>query len=331
MDVGQELGLPKSASMSIRCRSNEHEGTNREMALPEAYFRAEVVGVRPLSAVMRRIVLGGEGLAGYRSSGAPDERLRLLVPPERQRHVQLPVRQGQRFRFADPQPVPRWFSLRRWDPRSREATLDIVVRDIVGHSAVGRAAGPATRWAEEAEPGDQVLISQPHGNGIDSQADWLLILADQTGIPAACRILASLAPWQHAHAVFEAPNEAATFTPSSPANLKVCWAYNPSPDKIPSPLSAAVRTVGLPPGRGYVWMAGEAGCALTVRRYFRDELAWQSDRYDIAGYWSPDPESPRTHYLPGRGDQVSQPGRPIGADHPGILDKVWSVSQTQGR
>ena len=42
-------------------------------ALPEAYFRAEVLEVSDLSSVMRRIVLGGDGLVDYRSSGAPDE------------------------------------------------------------------------------------------------------------------------------------------------------------------------------------------------------------------------------------------------------------------
>ena len=130
--------------------------------------------------------------------------------------------------------------MRRWEPELRQVTVDVVVHEH----------GVATRWAESVRPGDQLLISQPHGRGIDPVADWVLILADQTGIPAACRILENLAPHEHAHAVFEAPNEAATFTPSSPAELKVCWAYNPSPATIPSPLSAAVRTIELPPGPG---------------------------------------------------------------------------------
>ena len=75
-------------------------------ALPEAYFRAVVIEVTSLSSVMRRIVLGGDGLADYRSSGTPDEWLRLMVPPQRQELVELPVKQGQQFHFANPQPVP---------------------------------------------------------------------------------------------------------------------------------------------------------------------------------------------------------------------------------
>ena len=223
-------------------------------ALPEAYFRAEVLEVSDLSSVMRRVVLGGDGLADYRSSGAPDEWFRLMVPPQRQTQVELPTKHGQQFHFANPQPAPRWYSLRRWDADQHQLTVDVVVH----------AQGAATRWATAVQPGDQLLVSQPHGRGIDTEADWVLVLADQTGVPAASRILESLAPHQHAHAVFEAPNEAATFTPTSPAHLKVCWAYNPDPSAIPSPLSAAVRTIELPPGQGYVWMAGEASCARDV-------------------------------------------------------------------
>lgn len=291
-------------------------------ALPETYFRAEVIVVRRLSSVMRRVVLGGAGLADYQSCGAPDEWFRLMVPPVRQRQVELPTRQGQQFHFANPQPVPRWYSLRRWDPERHQVTFDVVVHD----------QGAATRWAEAAQPGDQVLLSQPHGRGIDGTADWVLLLADQTGIPAACRILENLAPKQRAHAVFEAPNEAATFTPSSPADLKVCWAYNPSPATISSPLSAAVRTIELPPGQGYVWMAGEAACARDVRRYFRHELKWRSQHYDIVGYWRPNQEAYQRRYRDVEHEvaEVYESGLRRGADSEEILDRVFSVMETRG-
>jgi NADPH-dependent ferric siderophore reductase len=291
-------------------------------ALPEAYFRAEVIEVTSLSSVMRRIVLGGDGLADYRSSGAPDEWLRLMVPPQPQQHVELPVKHGQQFHFANPQPSPRWYSVRRWDAELHRVTVDVVVHEH----------GVATRWAESVRPGDQLLISQPHGRGVNSDADWVLILADQTGIPAACRILESLSPHQHAHAVFEAPNEAATFQPTSPADLKVCWAYNPFPATIPSPLSAAVRTIELPPGQGYVWMAGEAACARDVRRYFRHELKWRSQHFDIVGYWRPDQEAYQRRYreVEGRVAEVYEAGRRAGADSEDILDEVFSVMESRG-
>ena len=142
-------------------------------ALPEAYFRAEVIEVRALSSVIRRIELGGAGLAGYRSSGAPDEWFRLMVPPERQRYVELPIKQGQQFHFANPQPAARWYSLRRWDPERRQVTVDVVIHEQCA----------ATRRSETVEPGDQRRISQPHGRGVDTESDGWLIQAAQTGSP----------------------------------------------------------------------------------------------------------------------------------------------------
>ncbi len=114
-------------------------------ALPEAYFRAEVLEVTSLSSVMRRIVLGGEGSADYRSSGAPDEWLRLMVPPQRQQQVELPVKQGQQFHFAEPAtvaPVVQRAPLGRRAPAAHRGCRRARAR---GGDAVGRErASPAT-------------------------------------------------------------------------------------------------------------------------------------------------------------------------------------------
>ena len=199
--------------------------------------------------------------------------------------------------------------------------------DVVIH-----AHGLATRWAEQVEPGDQAIISQPHGRFQSIDADWLLVIADQTGIPAATRILEELPPGQPVHAVFEAPNEAATFIPETPADLRMCWVYNPSPDVIASPLGAAARSVELPAGEGFVWMAGEASCARDIRRYFRHELQWRSSRYDIVGYWRPNQEAYSRRYqsIEDQVGRIYDHGQAAGKDQEAILDDVFSVMERHG-
>lgn len=288
--------------------------------LPEGYWRATVLRTHQLSTVMRRIVLGGDGLADYQSSGASDEWLRIMVPEARQATVELPHRSGRHWVFADPQPSPRWYTVRRWDPDRQELTIDLVIHPH----------GLATRWAEQVEPGDQLMVSQPHGRFANIEADWMLIIADQTGLPAACRIIQNLPAGQQAHAVFEAPDEAATFTPSSPADLRMCWVYNPSPATIASPLNAAARSMELPTGDGYVWMAGEAGCARDIRRYVRHELKWRSSRYDIVGYWRPHADAYQQRYSQIE-DQVAtiyERGQASGRDQEAILDDVFEVLES---
>ena len=133
-------------------------------------FEARVVRTSLLTPVMRRVVLGGAGLAEFGSSGHPDEWLQLFIP-------------AGGGRLPGPDPLNRWYSVRRWDGASRELTVDIVVHDH----------GVATRWAERAQPGDAISVSAPAGRfGPASDTEWVLVVADQTALPAASRILEEL-------------------------------------------------------------------------------------------------------------------------------------------
>lgn len=295
-------------------------------ALPEAYFHAVVVRSERLTSVLRRLVLGGSGLAEFQSSGASDEWLRLMVPPERQRTVSLPEQEGVpprvKWRFANPQPAPRWYTVRRWDAHRHELWIDVVVH----------ADGLATRWAESAEVGDEIIVSQPHGRFVGISADWILIIADQTGVPAGTRIVEELPAGQKVHAVFEAPDEPATFTPETAADLRQCWVYNPSPETIASPLSSVARSIELPPGQGFVWMAGESACARDIRRYFRHELKWRSSQYDIVGYWRPQQEAYERRYrqVEDQLGRIYERGQAAGRDSEDILDDVFSTMEKHG-
>ena len=93
-----------------------------------------------------------------------------------------------------------------------------------------------------------------------------------------------------------------------------------------------MRTIELPPGQGYVWMAGEAGCAREVRRYFRHELRWRSQHYDIVGYWRPNQEAYQRRYreVEGAGAEAYEAGRRAGDDGEVILDEVFSVLESRG-
>ena len=292
------------------------------MTLPEAYFRATVIRTERLTSVMLRVVLGGDGLTEFVSSGAADEWLRIMVPPERQPKVQLPRRSGSHWEFPNPQPAPRWYSVRRWDDQRRELWIELVRHD----------GGLAIRWAEQSEAGDQVIISQPHGRLAGIEADWMLIIADQTGIPAATRILEELPSGQAVQALFEAPEESATNAMKSAAALKISWVFNPRPDAMDSPLAEVARSIELPPGEGFVWMAGEASCARDIRRYFRHELKWRSSRYDIVGYWRPQQEAYARRYrqIEDQVGRVYDRGQAAGKDQESILDDVFSVMERHG-
>lgn len=267
-------------------------------------FRGEVRRNEALTPVMRRIVLGGPGLAGFASSGYADEWLRLQIP-------------------AGPEPVDRWYTVRRWDADAGELTVDVVIH----------AHGAATRWAETAAPGAVIALSAPAGRyAPPPDCAWQLIIADQTGLPAAGRILEELAPGPRAYAVVEAPDPAATVALTSPGEVEVHWVFNPAPDRIASPLAATARSFPVPDGPGYVWMAGEASCSRDIRRYFRHELGWRSKSYDIVGYWRPDSERYLERYRAIE-DEVAaiwDRGEARGEDTEAIADEIYAVMESHG-
>ena len=61
------------------------------ITVPMAVYTAEVVATEDLSPTLRRVVLGGQGLAGYRTTGVGDEYIRLLFPAEGTKEPVLPT------------------------------------------------------------------------------------------------------------------------------------------------------------------------------------------------------------------------------------------------
>lgn len=126
------------------------------MSTRPGFYDAEVLRRSRLSAHLVRIVLGGSGLAGFASTGIPDEWVALVVPGQFQ---------------------SRYYTVRAWT--GAELTLDIVVHD----------EGLVTEWAMTDCVGDQVSISEPKGSFLPApDAAWVVLLGDLTALPAIARI-----------------------------------------------------------------------------------------------------------------------------------------------
>jgi NADPH-dependent ferric siderophore reductase len=120
--------------------------------------------VAHISPGMLRIGLTGEDLAQF-TSLAPDDHVKLFVPSD------------------DGRIERRDYTPRRYDPQAGELTIDFAVHD----------AGPATRWAMRAKPGDRIEIGGPRGSVVvPADFDWWLLIGDETALPAIGRRLEEL-------------------------------------------------------------------------------------------------------------------------------------------
>ncbi len=209
-------------------------------------FTAEVLRRTRISDHLVRLVLGGPGLAGFESTGVPDEWIGLVVPGQFQ---------------------SRYYTVRSW--AEGELTLDVVVHDV----------GLVTEWAAGDPVGDVVTVTEPKGSfDLPPEASWVMLVGDLTALPAMARIRESVDLPTQIWA--EVPDDVADYL--GPAS-EVTWLTQPGDGR--SDLASVVGDLTWPEGEGYFWMAGESGQMRAIRKHLMRERKLPSTAYDVMGYW----------------------------------------------
>ena len=227
--------------------------------------------VERLTPAMARITLGGD-LAGF-VSAAYDDHVKVLFP--------LPGRDTPTIPPPDAPEDAERSPGRDYTPRrygANELIIDFALHD----------AGPATSWATQAKPGQQLNVGGPRGSFVvPDDFDWYLFVGDETALPAIGRRLEELRADARAIivAAVTGPEERQAF--ESRAKVETMWVHRPlSRAEDPAPLLDAVRALTLPKtGDGYAWAAGESQTAKLLRRHLIDERRLDKAHVKAAGYW----------------------------------------------
>lgn len=217
-------------------------------------YDATVLRRERLSEHLVRLVLGGPGLAGWRSTGVPDEWVALVVPGQFQ---------------------SRYYTVR--SHAGGDLVLDVVVHD----------EGLVTEWARRDCVGETVTVSEPKGSfAMPEAAGWLLLVGDLTALPAMARITETLRETTPALPVrvwAEVPDDPAVLGDYLPPGTDVSWTAPPA--DAHSGLAGVVEGIDWPPGDGYFWMAGESAQMRAIRKHLMRDRALPSTAYDVMGYW----------------------------------------------
>ena len=239
------------------------------MAREFSYFPAYVICLTHVTPHLRRLVLGGVGAAGWTCSDLPDEAV-LLVFPGRGGRLVMP----DEVTGGDPHEHSRWYTARSYDEEHDELTVDLAAHPV----------GLSTRWARSVQPGDPIGVSSPSSWwSRPADATWQVLIGDLTALPLISRVLEEVSDGLHTQAVVEVPGAADEQQLVAPAGAEVRWVHT-APGR-PSSLEDIARSVYLPAGPGYVYVAGEAGAARGVRRHLRHERGLGAPRYGVSGYW----------------------------------------------
>lgn len=258
------------------------------------FFEAQVARAQRLGPSMVRITFAGEQLREF-VGGGRDQSLSLFLPHPGQRDPVVPTGAGEgwyaRWRSlpARERAVMRSYTARAHRPDQAEVDVDFVLHGMGGSSA----HGPAAQWAAGAAPGDRAVLLGPaveDNKGVGfrppADADWVLIAADETALPAVGGILAWLPPGLRARVLIEVPHPGDIQQLPTAADAEITWLVRAgSGQPRNAPLVAAMRAAELPTGVPYAWVAGESGLVKTLRRHLVAERGFPRQNVKFAGYW----------------------------------------------
>lgn len=288
---------------------------------PHRLFDVTLARRERLSPSLTRLTFGGEDVRTM-ATHAADQRIKIFFPDAEGRPSALENRPdwyaAWKARDAAARPPMRTYTIRALRAEAGEVDVDFVLHG---------EAGPASAWATRAALGDAVQIVAPdrgfagEGGGFEWRppADMrrLLLMADETGLPALAGILEALArrPEPPAtHAVVEVPLEADRIPLPSWPGLVVTWLARDAHPDHPAPgvllVGAAAEALPVRPVAAdealedvdvdqqvlwdratraadgfYAWIAAEAGAVKAIRHLMVRERGIDRAAVNLMGYW----------------------------------------------
>lgn len=234
--------------------------------------KLEVLRVVDLTPRMRRITLGGPELAGFISLGT-DDHVKLLFPQNAEQTAALETMVLGAGKDNGPLPEMRDYTPRRYDLEKLELDIDFVLH----------GDGPASTWAEQAQPGQFLHIGGPRGSMIVPDIfDSYLLIGDETAMPAIARRLEGLASNRKALVVIEVENGAEQQVLESAAQVNVIWVLR---EGGKDNLLTTVKQLQVPKGNLYAWVATETKVSRQIRRVLLDEHGLNEQFIKAVGYW----------------------------------------------
>jgi NADPH-dependent ferric siderophore reductase len=287
---------------------------------------ATVSSVERVSPSFVRITFSGADLADFGTPGRVlDQRIKLVFP--------APGASAPRLAASDD-----WYSA--WlalpdDERGAMRTYSIrellvtgegtrLVVDFVLHLAPG-STGPASRWADAASLGDELLVIGPRrgrkeDGGIEyapGDARAILLAGDETAAPAIARILEDVDRETQGVAFIEIPEDADILPIATPPGVEVRWLPRSGDahgtrlipavlDHLGAAAPAVIADVdtedplwetpnfsslgesvasGENHADRYFWIAGESGVVTTLRRHLVKDLGVDRSQVAFMGYW----------------------------------------------
>ena len=265
-----------------------------------------VLRTEQLSPHWLRVTLGGGEIDRFRAMGY-DQWFRLFLPLGGDEGLErLPAKANKMLgylkylRIPDGvRPVMRNYTVRAFRPATATTGAEIDVDFVLHGSAADGTAGPASRWAESCQAGESVVvIDEGLTFNPDRGTDRVILVSDETGLPAIAGICAALPSHATGLAIVEVPSAEDALDFPHPAGIIVRWIVRDHDVKPGTPALQALRDASIPDAAIHAYIVGEQALATEGRRHLVGERGVPKDLVSFCGYWrvgaaSPAPKSQR--------------------------------------
>ncbi|MFB7882638.1 siderophore-interacting protein [Microbacterium sp. NPDC056057] len=265
-----------------------------------------VLRTERLSPHWLRVTLGGGEIDRFRAMGY-DQWFRLFLPLGGDEGLErLPAKANKMFgylkylRIPDGvRPVMRNYTVRAFRPATATTGAEIDVDFVLHGSAADGTAGPASRWAETCQAGESVVvIDEGLTFNPDRGTDRVVLVSDETGLPAIAGICAALPSHATGLAIVEVPSAEDALDFAHPADVTVRWIVRDHDVKPGTLALQALRDASIPDAAIHAYIVGEQALATEGRRHLVGERGVPKDQVSFCGYWrvgaaSPAPKSQR--------------------------------------
>lgn len=278
-------------------------------------FAVRLSARQQLSPGFLRLTFTGADLGGCGTT-CLDQRVKLVLADEEQ--VRTALTYGDDWygwwlaKEDDRRPPMRTYTVRAVRPELAEVDVDF---------ACHGTDGPASAFAVQAPIGSVLLLVGPDA-GVPGSDDvglaWrpgtatdLVLVGDETAVPAICGIVERLPPHVTGRVLLEVPTAADALSLAAPVGVDVTWlARDGRPHgqvleqavrgwagtALSQPAAPVGEVVEVAPddvlweeadaaAARYVWVAGEAGLVATIRRHLVKERGLDRHSASFMGYW----------------------------------------------
>ncbi|MEM6806902.1 MAG: siderophore-interacting protein [Bacteroidota bacterium] len=171
----------------------------------------------------------------------------------------------------------RTYTARSYDEKNQALDIDF---------AIHQPAGLATKWAIEANIGDEIELLGPGHLRIDStKGDWYLFAADMSALPAAISVIEALPENAKGYAFFEVIDEGDKQEFSIPSGFEVQWLIHPEPKVKSDQQLTAIKSIQSLDGIPNIFVAGELSTIREIKDYIKGAEKFKDAFTYISSYW----------------------------------------------